>query len=257
MAELPPTDTPSLLARLPGVTALALTIVAKADLSPAIIELELAGPLEGLVAAPGNDLMLAVPVEGGDGSFRRRYSIRSIDAHTGRLRLWIDRAAGGPGARWAATAELGTTIEAIGPRGKVTLDTLAGWHLFIGDLSFLSAAYNMAEAIEPPGQALFVIEADERSHLPIPALADGIGVTMGIIERHGRGLDDPTGLLAGLAAIDFPEDDGHVYVGGELQVVAAVRRSLIERGITAEQISSKPYWRLGTSNLAHGEPQKS
>ena len=257
MAALPSTDTSSLLSRLPGVSAATLRLSGRTVLTPVLVEVTLSGPVGPLSPAPGNDLMLAVPVDGGDGSFRRRYTIRSFDQDAGVLSLWIDITAGGPGATWAATAPIGSTIEVVGPRGKVTLDALADWHLFIGDLSFLSAAYNLAEAIEPPGQALFIFEVDDRSHAPVPTLDEGVGVTFGVIERGGRALDDPAGLLAGLASLDLPDDDGHVYVGGELSVVAAVRRALRDRGLEAEAISAKPYWRFGVSNLAHGEPDKS
>jgi NADPH-dependent ferric siderophore reductase len=257
MASLPPTDTSSLLARLPGVSAANLELARREQISPAMVEVRLAGDVAPLAPLPGNDVMLAVPVAGGDGSFRRRYSVRSFDAAAGWLSLWIDTSAGGPGATWATSAPIGSRIELVGPRGKVTLDPMADWHLFIGDLSFLSAAYNLAEAIEPPGQAIFLFEVEDRSDVPVPVLDEGIGVTLGVIERDGRGLDDPAGLLAGLASLELPEDEGHVYVGGELSVVAAVRRALLDLGFDAEQLGTKPYWRLGVSNLAHGEPDKS
>ena len=257
MPPLPPTDTSSLLARLPGVSAAILQVSGRRQVSPSLMEVQLTGEIAPLRPRPGNDVMLAVPVEGGDGSFRRRYSVRTYDEASGSLTLWIDTSADGPGARWAASAPVGSTIELVGPRGKVTLDEMADWHLFIGDLSFVSAAYNLAEAIEPPGQALFLFEVDDRSDVPTPVLDEGIGVTLGVIERADRGLDDPTGLLAGLASLLLPEDEGHVYVGGELTVVAAVRRALLDRGLSPEQVGAKPYWRLGVSNLAHGAPDKS
>ncbi len=257
MSTLPPTDTSSLLARLPGVSAATLVVSERSQVSPSLVEVRLSGDVAPLVPQPGNDVMLAVPVEGGDGSFRRRYTVRSFDAAAGVLSLWVDTSAGGPGARWAATAPLGSTIELVGPRGKITLDDMADWHLFIGDLSFVSAAYNLAEAIDPPGQAMFLFEVDDRSDVPTPTLDEGIGVTLGVIERAGRALDDPTGLLAGLASLVLPEDEGHVYVGGELSVVATLKRSLLDLGLSAEQVDAKPYWRLGVSNLAHGEPDKS
>ena len=256
MATTRPTDTKSLLARLEGAQAYDLVVAARSALSPALVEVTLRGDIDDLRPLPGNDLMLAVPVEGGDGSFRRRYTIRAIDHASSTLTLWIDETAGGPGAGWATSAPLGTTIEAIGPRGQITLDPLADWHLFIGDLSFLAAAYAMAEAIEPPGQAIFLLQVDHPDHLVTPHLDEGIGVTLGVIEREGWGLADPAGLLAGLAALDLPEDEGVVYVGGELRVVAALRTALVDRGFSAERIRSKPYWRDGVSNLAHGEPKK-
>ena len=254
MATPRPTDTKSLLARLDGAAAYPLTLRARSMITDVLAEVKLDGDLDSLRSLPGNDVMLAVPVDGGDGSFRRRYTVRRSTETS--LTLWIDVTAAGPGATWARSAPIGSTIEAIGPRGQVTLDPLADWHLFIGDLSFLSAAYAMAEAIEPPGQALFVLQVDDEAHLVTPTLDEAVGVTLCVIERAGWGPSDPVGLLSGLRALEFPDDEGVAYVGGELSVVAAVRAALLERGFTTDAIRSKPYWRLGVSNLAHGEPKK-
>jgi NADPH-dependent ferric siderophore reductase len=256
MSTARPTDTASLLARLAGTQAFILTLETRNQLGPSLVSLGLRGLPADLNLVPGQDLMLAVPVEQGDGSFRRRYTVRRQDPTTGAVELWIHTAAGGPGTRWAVDAPIGSTIEAIGPRGKITLDAVADWHLFIGDLSFVSAAYAMAETIEAPGQALFVFEIDEDGDEVLPELDEGIGVTLCLLPRDGRAIDDPSGLLIGLKAIEFPEDVGHVYLGGELSVVAELRRALGARGLTKEQISAKSYYRAGASNAAHGEPKK-
>lgn len=250
-------DTTNLLARLDGVTAAVLTLVGRRHVSPSLIEVVLAGEVAALAGQPGNDLMLAVPIAGGDGSFRRRYTMRDVAVDEGKITLWIDSTSRGPGSIWAATAPLGSTIEAIGPRGKVVLDELADWHLFIGDTSFLAAAYALASAIEPPGQALFVFEIEDPADEITPALDEGIGVTAVFVERSGRSGNDPAGLLAGLAALELPDDIGAAYVGGELAVVAALRTALTERGFDEDAINAKPYWRLGVANQAHGEPDKS
>ena len=254
--SVPSTDTPSLLARLDGVAAYDLVVVARRHLSPAVLELVCEGDLSGFTAIPGNDLMMAVPLEGSDGTFRRRYTIRRHLTDSNQIVFWIDTTADGPGSRWAKETPIGSTIEAIGPRGKVTLDELADWHLFVGDLSFLSAAYAMAEAIEPPGQALFVFEIDDPKDVVLPTLDDLIGVTFCVVERGGRSFDDATGLQASLDALEFPSDLGHVYIGGELSVVGSLHAALLERGLGKEQINAKPYWRLGVANMAHGEPKK-
>jgi NADPH-dependent ferric siderophore reductase len=256
MPQLPPTDTSSLLARLGDAQGFELRLLARRNLGRSLVCLELEGAPPDLAPAPGQDLMVAVPVEGGDGSFRRRYSIRHFNAAAARIELWIDTAAGGPGSRWAASAPIGSTIEAIGPRGKIGLDPMADWHLFIGDLSFLPAAFAMAESIEPPGQAIFLFELDGSDGALRPDVGEGIGLTLGIIERGGRPLGDATGLLSGLAALELPDDEGHAYVGGELRVVAALRAALEERGLASASIDAKPYWRRGVANLAHGEPRK-
>ena len=256
MSTARPTDTQSLLSRLHGTQAFDLELLERSSLSPSLLRLVLKGIPGDLGLIPGQDLMFAVPLEGGDGSFRRRYSVRRWDVVEGTVEIWIHTAAGGPGTRWATTAPLGSHIEALGPRGKIALDPMADWHLFIGDLSFLSAAYAMAEAIEAPGQALFVIEIDHENDEVLPDLEEGIGITACLLERDGREADDPSGLLTGLKAIEFPEDDGHVYIGGELTVVAELRSALRSRGIGKEAISAKSYYRAGVSNAAHGEPKK-
>jgi NADPH-dependent ferric siderophore reductase len=46
------------------------------------------------------------------------------------------------------------------------------------------------------------------------------------------------------------------YLGGEHKVVNELRRLLIERGVDADRISAKPYWRLGRANADHGEPPR-
>jgi NADPH-dependent ferric siderophore reductase len=249
-------DTSALLARLGDAVAFELRLTDRRRLSSALVELRLTGAPPSFASKPGQDLMLAVPVEGGDGSFRRRYSIRSHDLDTGAITLWIDVTAAGPGARWALEAPLDSTIEAIGPRGKVLLDEMADWHLFIGDASFLAAAYAMAESIEPPGQALFVFEVDHEDDSVTPSLPEGVGVTACFLERGARVFTDPTGLLTGLEAIELPSGEGHAYLGGEMKVVAGLRGALLERGLGAEAINAKAYWRDGVANQAHGEPSR-
>jgi NADPH-dependent ferric siderophore reductase len=251
-----PTDTKSLLARLDGAAAYTLTLTDRWDVSPSLIGMRLEGDLSTLHPLPGNDLMFGIPDAGGDGTFRRRYTIRSINHEADSLELWVDRISGGPGALWAEKTPLGSLVEAIGPRGQVVLDPMADWHLFVGDLSFISAAYAMAEAIDPPGQALFVLEIPDPADAVLPELDDHIGVTVCFVERSERSLDDPSGLIRSLDVLEFPRDDGHVYVGGELHVVAALKHYFGERAIPGDALHTKPYWRLGVSNLPHGEPKK-
>ena len=75
VATTKPTDTPSLLARLEGVAAYSLTLADRREIGGSLVELTLRGEIAHLSPKPGNDLMMAVPVDGGDGSFRRRYTI--------------------------------------------------------------------------------------------------------------------------------------------------------------------------------------
>lgn len=252
----PPRDTASLVARLGNVAAYDLELQSRRMLGASMVAVTLSGDVADLDPLPGNDLMIDLHDQSG-APFRRRYTIRSIDHESNLVELWIHTASGGPGSRWALHEPLGSHIEAIGPRGKVVLDEMADWHLFAGDLSFLPAAYAMAEAIDPPGQAVFLFELDDNADALVPHLDAAIGVTVGFIERAGRCLDDPTGLVAGIQAMELPDDEGHYYLGGEFTVVNALKAALIDRGVATSVIDAKPYWRSGVANLPHGEPDKS
>lgn len=251
----PDPKTAALLART-GAKMVPLVLLRREVLTPRLIELEFGGPVEDLVGLPGNDIMIDLPTPDPATIARRRYSIRTIDLDSNRLRLWIDQSSHGPGATWAASLPTGSAVTVIGPRGQVSLDLEADWHLFIGDLSFLSAAYAMAEAIEAPGQALFIFELEHEEDIVLPSLPEGVTVTLVLVERGERLANDPSGLLAALAALELPALDGHIYLGGELRVIAALRQALRDQGVNEDTIHAKSYWRLGVSNLSHGEPKK-
>jgi NADPH-dependent ferric siderophore reductase len=75
---------------------------------------------------------------------------------------------------------------------------------------------------------------------------------------HRGGADPASGaaLVAALHTVVLPAGRGHAYLAGELGVVAQMRSALLERGMEADQISAKPYWRAGRANAAHGEPER-
>ena len=186
----------------------------------------------------------------------RRYSVRSVDEANDTLTLWVTVEHEGPGSTWAQDAKPGDEIVVIGPRGKIPLATDADWHLFVGDASALGAAYRMAESIEVPSRAIFIIEIDAPDDALSATFDEGLGVTGIFIDRKGRSTSDPAGLLSGLSAFALPPDLGHAYLFGEFHVMRVIEKALLDRGLGAEQISHKAFWRSGRSNADHGEPEK-
>ena len=87
-----------------------------------------------------------------------------------------------------------------------------------------------------------------------PPTAAPIGVHW--VHRAGADPASSAKLVAALNGLDLPAGRGHAYLAGELRVVADMRRTLLERGLTTAQISAKPYWRAGVANAAHGEPER-
>ncbi len=243
------------LARRLNVSAALCTIVSSSALSASQHEVVLDCGAE-VAGDPGNDVMIRV--QDASGNFvRRRYSVRSHDSETNRLTLWIVTSHDGAGSHWAQSAKAGDPVDVVGPRGKILLDPDADWHVFIGDLSGLGAFYRMAQSIDPPGRAVFIVEIDDAGDALTAPFDEGIGVTGIFVDRNDRARNDPSGLLSGLAAFAFPPDVGHAYLFGEFSVLKVLRAALVDRGLSDEQISLKAFWRVGRVNAEHGEPDKS
>jgi NADPH-dependent ferric siderophore reductase len=162
----------------------------------------------------------------------------------------------GPAATWAATVQPGGRIEAIGPRGKVTVDPEADWHLFAGDDSALPASLAMAESLPDPAAALVVLEVDGPEDHQTAQTPGGREVSVHWLHRAGGDPASGAQLVSALESIVLPPGHGHAYLAGELGVVSLMRTALLGRGMTAEQIAAKPYWRAGRANAAHGEPER-
>ncbi len=153
-------DSSTLVARLGDVTQWELEVLENQHLSPSMRRIRCTAPgLADLSYLPGQDVMLNVPTPSGS-FFRRRYTIRSFEPEVPAIDIDMVLHGDGPAASWATDAKPGDTIEAIGPRGKITVDPEAEWHLFVGDDSAIPASLAMAASLPDPAQALVVLEVD-------------------------------------------------------------------------------------------------
>jgi NADPH-dependent ferric siderophore reductase len=254
--NLEPDDSSKQLAQRLNATAALCEVVSTTPLSTSVHEVVLSGHAATLGGHPGSDVMIRFEDAHGR-AVRRRYSVRAVDEALDTFTLWLTIDHVGPGSTWVRTAAPGDVVDVIGPRGKITLDPLADWHLFVGDASGFAAFYRMAEHIEVPGRAIFIVEIDAPDDALSATFDEGLGVTGIFVDRKGRATNDPAGLLSGLAAFALPEDVGHAYLFGEFHVMRVIQSALLDRGLTEEQISHKAFWRSGVSNADHGEPVKS
>ncbi len=254
MSDLEPHPTSRQLAERLSIDAAVALVSHVETISPSLRAITLSHPRAQFMAGePGNDVMVRVGADG-ERSVRRRYSVRSATNET--LTLWVATRHDGAGSRWARKVKIGDVVDVVGPRGKILLDPLADWHLMMGDTSSLAAFYRLADSVEVPGQLVFIIEIDDPADAVTAELPVGLGVTGIFVDRAGRGGNDATGLLRGLATLALPPDLGHAYLFGEFSINTALRSALIDRGLTDEQISVKAYWRVGKANAEHGEPDK-
>jgi NADPH-dependent ferric siderophore reductase len=237
------------------VLARSCTVASRTDLSPSLVEVVLRGDAAALAGVAGNDVMVLVKHEDGS-KIRRRYSVRNVEVEADTFSLWVSHAHDGPAARWATSAVPGDCVDVVGPRGKIPLDDAADWHLFVGDVSSLGAFYRMAQRIEAPGRAIFIVELDDPADALTATFDEGLGVTAIFVDRDGRAHEDAAGLLSGLAAFTLPPDVGHAYLFGEFHVMRAIKAALVDRGLRATQISLKAFYRIGQANGANGEPSK-
>ena len=223
--------------RLADCFLLDLEVVHVADVRPGMRAITFASPdLVGFESRPGQDVMFDVP---GAAATRRRYTIRRADPVAGTLDIEAVLHGTGPFASWAATAAPGDRIEGIGPRGVVTLRDGASHHLFVADPSAIPFTLAMLDSIPAGTAASAVIVSDG------PADPDTDRVSW----------VTPGGLADHLASIALP-DGTAAYVNGERRLVRHVVELLVARGVAADAIASKAYWRDDQANQAHGEPAK-
>jgi NADPH-dependent ferric siderophore reductase len=244
-------------ARAPELRALALQVVELAELTPRTRQARLTGPeLARFSYQAGQDLMVLVDTSGGR-IIRRRYTIRRFDQRAQLLDLNMVVHTDGPGARWARQLKVGDSVEAIGPRGKITLVPSASWHLLIGDDVAVPCMAAMVEALPAGARAVVIAEvADAAEELPVSPPA-GVELSWVWLHRDGRAPDDPSALIERIRASSWPEGEGQAYVAGEAAAVKALQAALIARGFAPERVAAKAYWGRGRANASHGEPLRS
>ncbi len=130
------------------------------------------------------------------------------------------------------------------------------WHLFAGDESGIPAAFAMVEALPAGAIAVALLEVPGPEQHQSASIPGGTDVDIRWLHRGEAGPGRPDLLTEAVRDLEVPSGDGHAYLTGELDVVAAMRRALVARGLADEQLSPKPYWRRGVANAPHGEPPK-
>jgi len=237
------------LASIQGVRPLELEVVEVADLGANMRRIRLGGSaLQDFTYQPGQDVMLVL--SGGERPLSRRYTIRGFDQASRTLELnVVAHGVHGPGADWASQTQPGDRVNGVAPRGKIFVDPEADWHLFLGDESAAPASLHMLETL-PAG-------VPGRAYLEVPSAEDVLPTSVDGVTWLYRG-DVPairsTMLVDALTAAELPEGRGHVYIAGEVQIVSAVLRAALARGLSAEQVSPKAYWGRGKANENNGEP---
>src|SRR2546423_12771233 len=195
-----------------------LDVAAVQDLSPRMRRVQLSSPdLDRFDYLAGQDMALTFR-RGDAPPVRRRYTIRHYDSGQRRLDLDFVLHGDGPGMRWAQAARPGESVEAVGPRGKITLVREAAWHLFAGDATAVPGALSWLEALPEEVPAVAFLQVDALEERPAVARDRAQQITWhSEVPAPNRG----TGLATVLADASLPPGGGPAYLPGEVALVAA------------------------------------
>lgn len=230
--------------RLRGSFLLDLEVVGVAEVATNVRLVTMASSdLVGFEYKPGQDLLFEF--RDGDRPLRRRYTIRRSDSAKGTADFEFEIHEGrGHAARWVAKAQLGDHLDAIGPRGGISLLPTATSHLFIVDDSAMPAAFVLLDALpsDTPATALLVASRGAKSR---PAPAGEPTTSLVWVEREEM-LEELSDLrpASGIAA----------YLLGERHLVRAAQDRFVAVGFDRDVVTSKAYWRFDQPNASHGEP---
>jgi NADPH-dependent ferric siderophore reductase len=230
--------------RLKGSYLLDLEVVGVDEIAPHVRLITMASSdLVGFEYTPGQDLLFEFP--DGDQTLRRRYTIRRSDPAQGTADFEVELHDGrGPATRWAATAKQGQHLEAIGPRGAISLRPTATSHLFVVDDSAMAAAFVMLEALpaDTPATAILVTSHGAKSR---PASANTPATSLAWLDRI-----ETFDMLPDL----HPPAGTSAYLLGERHLIRTTEGLLVAGGLDRDAVASKAYWRRDQPNASHGEP---
>src|SRR5204863_673435 len=210
---------------LPDPVGWPLTVAAASNVTPQMRRIELSNPaLAAFDYLPGQDMALAFSKDDGT-TVRRRYTIRRFDRNRASLIIDVVLHGDGPGMRWARAARPGISIDAIGPRGKITLVNEADWHLFAGDATAVPGAFAMMETLPEhvPAHAFLLVDGPEERQ---PFTGEASHRTIAWRYETSQ-MTESSGLVAAVTAVDLPEGQGHAYVAGEVALVSALKAALL------------------------------
>ncbi len=199
------------------------------------IELE-GEALSGPRCAPGDKLQVLV---GGD---LRTYSPFAFDATKGRLGLLAFVHGDGPGARWARGVRAGDGVHVFGPRGSLSLATLAPPVLLVGDETSLAVGRALQE-IAPA--ATVVLEVSDVA--AARAAAEAIGLRDATFVARAAGDAHHGGLWT--AVRDSTRPATALVLTGKAQTIQALRAFARRDRVAHATQKNKAYWAPGKRGL--------
>ncbi|MFE7630884.1 siderophore-interacting protein [Kocuria sp. NPDC057446] len=166
-----------------------------------------------------------------------------------RHELWMDFVLHGDdgfAGPWAARAEPGDRIIALGPGGKWTPAPDAAWTLIAADDAAVPAALAVLEALPASARGEVLLEVDSpRDVQPVSAPT---GMAVRWVFRSEIGGDEVPALVRAVRGAGWPAgpEGVQVFAHGEREVMKALREELFtRRRLERDQVSLSGYWARG------------
>lgn len=176
----------------------------------------------------------------------RHMTLRRVDLTAGEV--WIDVALHGDtgyAGPWAARAQPGDTIVAVGPGGKWQPDPAATWSLFAGDEAAIPAVLANLEAMPQDSAGELVLEVQDAEHHLDIEVPEGWSLTWAHRAEAAEGTRALVEAVRG-AAWPVSTEGVQVFAHGEREAMKALRPILFENhGLERTQVSLSGYWAAG------------
>lgn len=183
----------------------------------------------------------------------RTLTVRNVDPAARQLSIdVVVHGDHGTAGKWAATAQPGQPVYAMGPSGAYAPDPAADWHLLAGDESALPAIAVALEALPADAAGKVFVEIggpDDEIDLKVPE-----SMQFNWVYRGGRadlvGSDragDNSPLVEAVTTAQWMPGRVHAFIHGEAQAVMHNLRPYLrkDRGLDAKWASISGYWRRG------------
>ncbi|GAB2616614.1 siderophore-interacting protein [Kocuria himachalensis] len=166
-----------------------------------------------------------------------------------RHELWMDFVLHGDegfAGPWAARAEPGDRIIALGPGGKWTPAQDAAWTLIAADDAAIPAALAVLEALPAFAHGEVLLEVDSPHDVQPVSAPAGMAVRW-VFRADSRPGEDPA-LVRAVREAAWPAgpEEVQVFAHGEREVMKALREELFtRRRLERDQVSLSGYWARG------------
>ncbi|ANH80482.1 hypothetical protein A8C56_05290 [Niabella ginsenosidivorans] len=193
--------------------------------------------------APGNVIEFRVT----DTDFRH-YTLSAFDREKGICEMLVYLHGRGVGSNWAATLKVGSRARLMGPGGKIKYKEAATRHFVFGDETSVGLMECITREAMKRGHTCYCLaELDPPHH----SWTHRLGFQAVTVEKDY----EPAARYAAesIAAMDaaFWQQwkDAAFYITGRAKSIQAVRRVLVQKGITLKNILTEPYWAEGKTGL--------